>query len=139
MNHLSPRLVGLEIERCGVHAVSLPCRLRAVREQMPQMRVTTGAQDLDPLHSMGRVRFRCDIFVVYRHEKAGPSGARFEFSLRAKQFSAAGGTAVQTILVIVPILARERAFGAFLTGYIVLFWGEAGSPFGVGFLYLVHT
>src|SRR5439155_25170249 len=59
-------------------------------------------------------------------------GAGFELRPRDEELRSAGRAAVDPVVVDVPILATERAFGPFLTQDVVLVWGQGFAPLPLG-------
>src|SRR5439155_1265974 len=65
-------------------------------------------------------------------KEARPARAGIKLGVGAEQVEITGDTTIQPRLVIVPILAAERPFGAFLARNPVLLGSETFLPFGVG-------
>src|SRR4051812_44236965 len=94
------------------------------------------ADDLGPAHPVRRVVPDLDRLGELRLGEARPARAGVELRLGVEQLRAAGGAAVDAVLVVVPVLAGERALGALLAQHLVLLGRELLAPLGVGLLNL---
>ncbi len=79
------------------------------------------------------VWFGADMILDDGLKEARPARAGFKLGVGTEQVEITGDTPIQPRLVIVPILAAERAFGAFHASNPVLLGREKFLPFGVGF------
>src|ERR1700692_1164104 len=76
--------------------------------------------DLGADHEMAPIPVLEDVAVVDRLGEAGPTGAAVELvDGREQRFTRARGDG-KTGLVVIPVLTRERRFGAAVLGYLVL-------------------
>src|SRR3954468_11234975 len=107
-------------------------RAGAVLEDMPQMRAALFAHHLGSPHAECAVGFSLHVFLGDRRPEAGPSRARLELGVRAEQGVRAAHAEVRPLLVVLIILARERALGTFLAGYGVLLGSQLLLPLFVG-------
>ena len=100
---------------------------------MTKVRAAAGTMDFGPAREQAVVFFSTDVILDGRLIKARPARAGFKFGGGTEQVEITGDTPIETGFVVVPVLAAERPFGAFLTGYAVLLRREQFLPFGVGF------
>src|SRR5690349_22125177 len=98
------------------------------------MRVASGAANLVPLHEEGVVLADLDVLLRDRIPEAGPPGAGLELRIRGEELRAARDAAVDTLGVVVPVLAGEGGLGAGLAGHLVLLRREQLLPLRVGLL-----
>src|SRR5256886_6925809 len=69
-----------------------------------------------------------------RGVKARPAAVGVELGLGFEQLRAAAGAQVNARRLRVPVLARERPFGALLTQHVVLGRGQVSLPLGFALL-----
>src|SRR5712691_772273 len=129
----------LKIERGRVHAIAQTARLRAVREDVPQVGIALSAQRFHAPHSVAGVLFRAYLARINRSIKARPAGPRLELRIRLEQLRAAARATVQALFVVVPILAGKGWLRALLPGHVILLRRQLFAPFLVGFPDLVHS
>src|ERR1039457_4281638 len=127
-----------EAQRRGVDAIALASGRRAVGKQVAQVRVALAAQHLGALHEEAPVGFGADVLVGGGGGETRPSGAGIELVAGEEQLRSAARAAVHARFVIVPIEAREGAFGTLLARYRELFRCQLTLPFGVGLDDLLH-
>src|SRR5689334_24877517 len=77
---------------------------------MAQVCVTFCAGYSVPHHAETRIPDGPHIFRRNRFPEAGPAGARIEFGRRTEQRIAATDTAVEPVVVQIPIFSAERNF-----------------------------
>jgi hypothetical protein len=88
---------------------------------------------------MAGIRFCADVFIFSRLVEAGPTAARIVFGLGIKENCATADAAEDAFFFEVVVFSAERAFGAFLTGDLILQVGELLPPFFVRFFdFIVH-
>src|SRR5439155_7895567 len=75
----------VELERGGIHAVTLTGRCGAIIEYVPEMRVARSAQNLGAAHEQRVVRFLAHVFLVDRRIERRPARPRVEFRIRFEQ------------------------------------------------------
>src|SRR5262249_31717926 len=83
---------------------------------MPQMRVAFLAQHFGALHEQRIVLLRLNVFVSRRRPETRPAGAGIELLRGPEQRRAAARAAVEAVLVVVPVPAREGTLRAGLAG-----------------------
>src|SRR5881397_760281 len=74
----------------------------------------------DTAHAIAVVSFRLDVAPRHRVGEARPTGSRVELRGAVEERLAAADTAVNAILMVVPVRAGEGALGALFTGYVIL-------------------
>src|ERR1700674_21555 len=99
-----------KLQRCRIHAIAQPGRLRTVVEYMPQVRVALGATYRCPHHAEGRVSNLANILFRNRSPEARPSRSRLKLRVRAEQSIITAHATVQTFIVHIPVLSREGSF-----------------------------
>ena len=103
----------VELHRAGVHAVAQPAAVaRAVLEHVPEVAAAALADDLGADHPVRDVALDLDGLGHLRLGEARPARARLELRVGVEQLRAAAGTAVDAVLVVVPVLPGERPLGA---------------------------
>src|ERR1035441_9170652 len=127
-----------EAQRGGVDAITLAGGRRAVGKQVAQVRVALAAQHLGALHEEAPVGFGADVLLRRRGGKTRPSRAGIELVAGEEQLRSAARAAVHTRFVIVPIAAREGAFGTLFARDRELFRCQFALPFGVGLDDFLH-
>ena len=120
-----------ELQRRGIHAVAQTGRLRSIVEHVAQVRIASLAEHLVPLHAVAAVAFGEDILFGDRRPEAGSAGARFKLRIGFEQVVVATDTPIDSLLVIVPILAGEGPLGSFSPRDLVLLASQLLLPFGV--------
>src|SRR5512140_558760 len=105
---------------------------------MAQMRSASGAGYFGSGIPEVAIRIFADIFFCQRLPKARPARTRLVLRLRCEQVVAAANAAVYPFGVIIPILSRERSFGAFLPRNLVRERFELILPFFLGLRDLLH-
>ena len=128
----------IEVQRAGVDAVAQAGRVRAVVEDVAEVAAAALADDLGAAHEEAVVGPGLDRVVVHRVEEARPAGAGVELGVGAEQLCAAAATAVDAVLLVVPVGAGERALGALLAEDLVLLGRELRPPLRLGLLDLLH-
>src|SRR4030095_2876997 len=128
----------VKFQRRGVDAVTKMGRLWAVVEHMTEMGAALTAHRFGAPHQKTVVIFGLDVLLRYRLPKAWPAGAGIEFGVGAKELVAATSAAIHPLLVVIPIFAGKRAFGALLTANLNMFVGEFLLPFFIGLFDLFH-
>src|SRR5580700_7394975 len=99
VGHLPPDsalLLGLELERQGVHAVALPGGPGAVGEDVAQVAVAAGTGDLGPPHPEGPVLVLVDDPVLHGPREARPAAPRLELVVGPEELGPAAGAAEET-------------------------------------------
>src|SRR3569833_2870736 len=92
------------------------------------MPAAPAAQPFDALHSQAVVFAHLDFFRIGRFPEAGPAAAGVELRVRGEQLRAAAGAAVGAVLVMVPVLAGEGAFGSRLPQHAELLGRQRLPP-----------
>src|SRR4051794_37711031 len=100
---------------------------------MAQVRIALLAQRFGALHEMAVVVLRRDVIRRRGLPEARPARARFELVLRAEKLGAAAAAAIDALLVVVPVLPREGAFGAFPARDLEFFGRQLLAPLGIAF------
>ena len=96
------------------------------------MAAACSAGDLHTAHAPAVILFLKDSGPFCRLKEAGPSGTRFEFVVRIKQRLAAARTAVLPFFVVVPVVPRKGALGAFFSEDKTGHMGQGFTPFLFG-------
>ena len=110
------RALVVELERGGVEAVAQAGGLRAVLEDVAEVRAAAGAVDLVAHHAVAVVALRADVHRVDGGVEAGPAGARVELVLAREERQAAHDARVRALLVVVQEVPAERGLGARVLG-----------------------
>ncbi len=130
---------GFEIKGGRVDAVAHSGGLGAVAEQVAQVGVAALAEHLGAHHAVAVIGLGVDAGVTGRGVKAGPAAARVVLGLGWEEGGAAAHALEGAVGFEVVVFAGEGALGAFLSGDIVLFFGQFLAPFPVGFVdFVVH-
>src|SRR5262245_7032592 len=87
-----------------------------------------GAMHLGAPHKQAAVLMGAHRLFRRRLVEAGPTGARVELGAGVEQRLAATDAFVHAIVVVVPVLAGEGAFGAVLAGHAVLLRRQLLAP-----------
>src|SRR5215813_9990105 len=127
-----PRSTLVELERRGVDAVALPGRLRAVVEDVPEVRVAPRAVHLGPAHEEARVLLGLDRLRRGRLEVRRPAGAGVELVIRAEERLTTAHAAVRAAIVVVPVHAAECALGTVRAYHLELVVSKLLAPLLVG-------
>ena len=98
-----------------------------------QMRITYFTGHFGARHAIAAVHVFFHIVRVQRGKITGPAAACIKFGVRREQWGAATNTAVNTRLMVVPILTCEGTFGAFFAGYLKTGRGQFLAPLGFCF------
>ena len=93
------------------------------------MRIAAVAVHLAADHAVARVGLASHVFFPRRLPEARPAAAGLELVLRAEQLGPAAYAAVLALVVVVPVLAGERALGAVLARHLELLRRELAFPF----------
>src|SRR3954453_7077367 len=130
----------IELERARVDAVAEAARVtRAVFEHVPEVAAAVAAGDLGAAHGRRVVGARLDRGGNGRLGEARPARAGVELGRGREQLRAAARTAIDAVLLDVPVLAGERALRAALAQYLVLLGGELLAPLVVGLVDLLGS
>lgn len=127
-----------QVERDRVDAIAQTGGGWAVRKNVSQVGVTTGAEDLGAAHEEAIVLFRFNAITGDRLPKARPTRPRVEFRLGGKKVVAAARAAISPLLLGVPVFSAKSAFGSLLSTNVKPLGGQLRPPLGVGLLDLVH-
>src|SRR5262249_51199303 len=100
---------------------------------MAQVRVAAGAGHAGAAYAEGVVVQLFDGFFCDRLPEAGPPGARLKLRFRTEQRGAAADAAVDSRLMVVPVLPRERHLRAVVPGDVVGAGRELLPPFVITF------
>ena len=130
--------LGLEAQRGGVEAIAQAGRARAVLEDMAEMRIAAGADDLVSDHAMAAVGDGLNIFRGHGLEEAGPASPGIELRVGGKERQVAANAVINTILVVVVEEPAEGALRAFAARDAILLLGELLLPFLVGLDDFLH-
>jgi hypothetical protein len=131
-------LLGREHEAGRVQAVALAGGLGAVVEDVAEVPVAAGAEDLGAHHAVAVVGVLDDVLLRHGLEVAGPAGARVELGVAAEERQAAAGAGVEAVLVVVVEQAAEGGLGARPAHDLVGLVAELGLPLLVGLDDLGH-
>ena len=102
---------------------------------MSQVCPAPAATYLGTLHADTAVGFFQQFFFTHGHPETWPPGAAFKLGFGAKKLLPATNAGIGALLVIVPVLARVRAFRAFLSRYPVCLGPQLLLPFSVRLCY----
>jgi len=97
------------------------------------MRAAAGAVDFGAAREQAVVFFGADMIFDDGLKKARPPRAGIKLGFGTEQVKVTGDAPIQPGVVIVPVWATERAFGAFLASNAVLLRSEQFLPFSIGF------
>ncbi len=98
------------------------------------------AQDFRANHPETPILPCGDVFLYIGICEARPPRARFKFRVRVKKWGPATRTAINALLVIIPVFSREGRFRVFLTEHLILFFGKLLAPFDVRISHFcIHT
>src|SRR3989338_49483 len=125
-------------QRRGVDAVALARRLRAVVEHVPEMRVAARAEHFGSTHKEGGVGGIVNVALIDRHKETRPSGAGVELGLGTIQVDPAAHAPIHPGVMMIPVRAGKRPFGAFPARHAVLLRRQLGLQLLVGFAHLFH-
>src|SRR5664279_2605106 len=129
--------LGFELERRGIHAVTHPRRLGAVRKDVAQVGVAGCAHHLGAAHPERVVGLLADVVRGHRRGERWPAGARLELGVRREEGRPAAHAAVGAGAVVVPELPGVGALGALLARDAELLARQLRLPFGIGFVHFV--
>src|SRR5262245_11493363 len=121
-----------EGERFGVDTVSQASRGGAIIENMAEMSIAAGAQDLGADHAVAAVFMGDDILVGYGLEEAGPAGAGVELVTRGEQRQPTADAGIDTMAFVVQQRTTERSLSALATSDFELLWCQLSAPLCVG-------
>lgn len=68
------------------------------------------------------------VLLIGRSMEAGPAGAGLEFRLCIEEVNAANNTLIDTIIVVIPVLACESPLRSFVARHFVLNISELRTP-----------
>src|SRR2546426_4461128 len=100
---------------------------------MAEVGAAAGTVDLRTPREQAVVFFGADVVVNEGLKEARPARAGIKLGVGTEQVEITRDAPIQPPLVIVPVLAAERAFGAFLASDPVLLGSEQFLPFSIGF------
>src|SRR3954453_16577602 len=95
----------LEIQGSRVHAIPQPGRSGAIVEDVPDVSVTFRATYFRAFHSERAVRAVDHVFFRDWFEEARPACSRFKFRVGRKQSSLTADAAIDSMLVVIPVLS----------------------------------
>lgn len=98
-------LPGTKLQGGGVHTVPLTCRSWSVVKDVAEVGIAPTAFDLDSMHTMAQIRFRCKLFSGYGCRKARPAAAGVKLGFREVERLAAAHTQIDARRSVVMILA----------------------------------
>ena len=122
----------------GVDAKAQSGRLRAVREDMPEMRAALFAAHFHAFHPVAGIGACGDAFGAVGLPETRPAGTGIKFGIGVEQCIAATRATVNARVMTIPVCAAEGRLGAALAAYLVLLRREFLAPFGIGFFDFVH-
>ena len=105
-----------EAQRHPIHAVAKAGRLRAVVEDVAEMRIAERAGDRGAHHAEGLVLDLDDVLLGDRLPEARPAGAGIELRVGIEERGVAADAAVEAGGMVVPIRPGEGLLGALLAG-----------------------
>src|ERR1700694_2157395 len=117
-------------QRSRIHAVAKPGRLRAIREDVSQMRVAKRAFDCRSQHARAEIFFLAHIFRGDWLPKARPARAGVEFRSLVERRVAAIDATVEPRRVLIVERTGKSEFGRRTPRYVVLQRRELLLPFG---------
>src|SRR3990172_7713286 len=122
----------VELERSGIDAIAQIRRRRTVLKEMAQVGVAFATENFGAPHEQAVVRLGFDLVLSNRGPEARPAGVRIELGVGAEQLVAAAGTAVNSLIVAIPILPGKRRLGALLAANVILRRRQLLFPFRIG-------
>ena len=105
---------------------------------MPQVSVALAAQHLGAIHEEAVVGFLLHVLLRGRRIETRPPAAGIELFVAAKHRRPAAHARVRAVLVMVPILPRERALGPLLARHREFLRRQLLTPFRFGLFDLGH-
>src|SRR5512146_10512 len=111
-----------------VHAVPQAGRLRAVLEDVAEMRIAPGAHHLRAGQPEAVVGSPPDVLLGDGRPEAGPTGPRIVLRIRKEEVVPAADAPVDSLLVVIDVLPAIGFLGPFLTGHHVLQGGQLLLP-----------
>src|SRR5207237_3936211 len=96
-----------KLQRSRVHAIALSRGPRAIVKNVPQVRVATSAFHRCAPHAKRAVADLLHVLFGNRLVETGPARARLKLCIGTEQRRAAANAAISSLLVVVPVLARE--------------------------------
>lgn len=123
---------GHEFQRGGIDTIAEARGFWAVGEDVAQVRVAAAAKRFGSHHPKGSIFFFGDDAVFDWLPITWPSRAGFKFMFGREQGQTTPDADIGSRLFIVPVFARKRLLGAFLTGDAIRGLVEALAPFFVG-------
>jgi hypothetical protein len=107
--------------------MTLTCRRRPVRKNVPEMAAAARTDLFHTDHSMAGVAYTPNVGLVIGLEKAGPTRTGVEFGTRPKERQATKAARVDTILVVVEKHTAEGGLSAVLEQHVAFRPGEASN------------
>src|SRR6266702_448721 len=124
-----------QLQRGRIDAKPQARGLRAVRKDVPQMRLATAAHHFRAHHPVGFICFERHLRFVHGRVEAWPAGAGIKLRIRIEQRLAAADAVEHAMFLGVPVFAREGRLGALLASHLILFVGKLFTPFRVCLLH----
>src|SRR5947207_12720722 len=129
----------VQLQRGGVDAITEPGRVRAVREDVPEVAAAGRAQHLCAHHAVARVGLLLHGLLPRRRRERRPAAAGVVLRIRVEQLRAAAGAAVGARLEDMVVLPAERSLGSLLAEDAVLLGRQLLAPLLLGLLDLRHA
>jgi hypothetical protein len=119
----------VEVQRRGIHAITLAGRAGAIVKDMSEVRSAFVAHHLHAPHSVARIGLGSDAFRSDWRRETGPPRA----GIGLEQGIPAAYAAIGAILMMVPIFSGEGWFGAFAASHLILLGRQLAAPVRIGF------
>lgn len=106
---------------------------------MAKMGAAAAANDLLADHAMTCVSYRAHRLAGKRQPEARPARSGIVLMARSEQLRVAADAAVDAIVLVIDILAREWPFRAFVLGNVVLLVGQPFLEVGIRGIRVIHS
>src|SRR3989338_1978104 len=133
------RLLERKRQGRGVDAVPLAGRLRPVIENVAKVCAAARAAHFHAPHPVADIRLVAQSSLINRRPKTGPDGPRVVFGVGAGQLKSARHAPIDPGLLMVPVQAPKRRFGALLAGHVILLGGQLFAPLRLILLDGIHV
>jgi hypothetical protein len=113
-------------------------RLRSIVKHVTEMRAALAARHFGSPHHETIVLLDLDALFGYGRPKTRPAGAGVELGIGREKLIATARAPIQSLFMMIPILAGERSLGALLPANVILLLRQLFLPFIVAFFDLFH-
>ena len=127
-----------EGQRRRIDAISQAGGRRAIIENMPEVRIAVGTDQLGSPHAHAIVDFLPNTRFLHFAVKAGPSATGVKLTLRIEQRVIAANAVISALIKMITVFTRKRRLRTRLAGDPILLSVELLLPFFRCFADLVH-